>query len=90
MMLTGGVAGSGENVGFDPTTAANFIASGVAAAGSAPGAFTPLPTQRVKFTDATGSIMVGGVPPLYNPGEIATFLAPISAALIAAGLAVSN
>ena len=35
MMPGGGVAGSGENVGFDPTTAGNFIASAVAVAGSA-------------------------------------------------------
>jgi hypothetical protein len=90
MMPGGGVAATGENVGFDAVTAGNFIAQGVAASGSAPGAFVPLPTQRVKFTGLTGSVMVNGVPPLFNPGEIATFLAPISAQLIAAGLAVSN
>jgi hypothetical protein len=87
MMPGGGVAGSGENIGFDAVTAANFIASGVAAAGSAPGAPTPPATTRVKFVSTT---MVNGSPPLYDVGDIATFLAPISTQLIAQGLAVSN
>jgi hypothetical protein len=34
--------------------------------------------------------MVNNSPPLFNAGEIATFPAAISAALIAQGLAVSN
>ncbi len=87
MMPAGGMAGSGENIGFDPVTAASLIASGVAVSGSAPGAFVPLPTQRVKFVATT---MVNNEPPLYNAGDIAGFLAPISAQLIAAGLAVTN
>ena len=61
MMPGGGVAGSGENIGFDAVTAANFIASGVAVAGSAPGAPTPPATQRVKFVATT---MVNNSPPL--------------------------
>jgi hypothetical protein len=91
MMPGGGMANSGESIGFDSVAQATFIstvlASGAAVVGSAPGAFTPLPTQRIKFTETT---MVNGEPPLYNAGEIATFLAPVSAQLIAAGLAVSN
>jgi hypothetical protein len=87
MMPGGGMAGSGENIGFDPVTAANFIASGVAAAGSAPGAPTPPATQRVKFVATT---FVNNSPPLFNAGDIATFLAPISAQLIAQGLAIAN
>jgi len=87
MMPAGGMAGSGENIGFDPVTAANFIANGTAVAGSAPGAPTPPATQRVKFVATT---MVGGSPPIYDAGEIATFLAPVSAALIAQGLAITN
>jgi hypothetical protein len=87
MMPGGGMAGTGENIGFDPVTAANFIASGAAAAGSAPGVPSPPATQRVKFVATT---MVNGSPPLYDAGDIATFLAATSAALIAAGLAVSN
>jgi hypothetical protein len=88
MMLTGGVTNPPEIIGFDPVTAAAQIASG---AGASVGAWSgPPATQRVKFTGVTGPVMVNGVPPLYNPGEIATFLAPVSAALIAAGLAISN
>jgi hypothetical protein len=56
-------------------------------AGSAPGVPTPPATTRIKFTTTT---MVGGSPPLFNAGEIATFPAPISAALVAQGLAVLN
>jgi hypothetical protein len=87
MMPSGGMADSGENIGFDPTTAANFIANGTAVAGSAPGAPTPPATTRIKFVATT---MVQNSPPLFNAGEIATFPAAISAQLIAAGLAVSN
>ena len=87
MMPGGGVAGSGENIGFDPTTAANFIANGTAVAGSAPGVPTPPATTRIKFVATT---MVGNSPPLFNAGEVATFYAPISAALIAQGLAILN
>jgi hypothetical protein len=86
-MPGGGVAGAGENVGFDATTAANFIASGAAAAGSAPGAPSPPATQRVKFVATT---IVNNSPPLFDAGDIATFPAAVSANLIAAGLAVSN
>jgi hypothetical protein len=87
MMPGGGMAGSGENIGFDPVTAANFIASGVAVSGSAPGAPTPPATQRVKFVATT---MVNNSPPLYDAGDIATFPAAVSAALVAQGLAVLN
>jgi hypothetical protein len=91
MMPGGGMAGSGENIGFDSVAQAAFIstalASGAAVGGSAPGAFVPLPTTRVEFIATT---MVNNSPPLYDAGDIATFLAPISAQLIAAGLAVSN
>jgi hypothetical protein len=90
-MPGGGVANSGENIGFDSVAQASFIASvlasGAAVAGSAPGAPTPPATQRVKFVATT---MVNGSPPLYDAGEIATFLAPVSAQLIAQGLAISN
>jgi hypothetical protein len=78
---------AGEQVGFDPVTAANLIASGVAVSSSAPSAPTPPATTSVKFTEPT---MAGGSPPLYNVGEIATFPAAISAALVAQGLAVLN
>jgi hypothetical protein len=44
-------------------------------------------SERVKFV---ANVMVGGSQPLYVIGDIATFLAPISAGLIAAGVAVSN
>ena len=70
MMPGGGMAGSGENIGFDAVTAANFIASGVAAAGSAPGAPTPPVLVRVKFVSTT---MVNNSPPLYDAGDVATF-----------------
>ena len=87
MMATGGVTSPPEIIGFDPVTAAAQIASGAGASvGSWSGPSAPA-TQRVKFTATT---MVNNSPPLYNAGEIATFLAPISAQLIAAGLAVSN
>jgi hypothetical protein len=87
MMPGGGVAGSGENIGFDPTTAANFIANGTAVAASAPGVPTPPATTRIKFVATT---MVQGSPPLFNAGEIATFPAAIFAALVAQGLAILN
>jgi hypothetical protein len=87
MMPAGGVAGTGEQVAFDAVTAASLIASGVAVAGSAPGAPTPPATQRVKFVSTT---MVNGSPPLYDVGDIATFPAAVSAALIAQGLAIAN
>jgi hypothetical protein len=87
MMPGGGMAGTGESIGFDPVTAANLIANGTAVSSSAPGAPTPPATTRVKFTATT---MVANSPPLYNAGEIATFPAAISAALVAQGLAVLN
>jgi hypothetical protein len=90
MMATGGVTSPPEIIGFDAATAAAMIASGAGASSGAPGAFVPLPTTRVKFTGLTGPVMVNGVPPLFNPGEVATFLSPISAQLIAAGLAILN
>lgn len=101
MMPGGGVSITGENIGFDPVTAANLIASGVAAAGSAPGAPSAPVITRVKMSV---SITVGA--PIYNPGppivfvgvspatyfagDIAGFPAAIAAALIAANLAVAN
>jgi hypothetical protein len=87
MMPGGGMAGSGEQVGFDPVTAASLIANGVAVSSSAPVPPTPVAPVRVKFTTTT---MVGGSPPIFNAGEIAGFPPAISAALIAQGLAVSN
>jgi hypothetical protein len=87
MMPGGGVANTGEIIGFDPVTAASLIASGVAVSSSAPVPPTPVAPVRVKFTETT---MVANSPPLYGVGEIATFPAAISAQLIAAGLAVSN
>jgi hypothetical protein len=90
LMPTGGLLNVGEIAGLDPSPTgpnAAAIASGTVAASGAPPAFVAQPTQRVKFTAAT---MVQNSPPLYAPGEIATFLAPISAALIAQGLAVAN
>jgi hypothetical protein len=91
MMPGGGMANSGESIGFDSVAQATFIstalASGAAFVGSAPSAFTPLPTTSVKFVATT---MVENSPPLYDAGEIGTFLAPVSAALIASGLAISN
>jgi hypothetical protein len=85
--LTGGVMDTGETASFDPVTAASLIASGVAVSSSAPSAPTPPATTRVKFTETT---MVANSPPLYNAGEIATFPAAISAALVAQGLVVLN
>ena len=85
MMPAGGIAGPGEQFGFDPATAASLIAQGVAVSSSAPSAPTPPAVTRVKII---GTVTVGAV--IYNNQEIATFLAPISAGLIAAGQAVSN
>jgi hypothetical protein len=89
MMPGGGQLNVGEIAGLDPQNPANAaaIANGTVVSSGAPPAFTPLPTQRVKFVATT---MVQNSPPLYDVGDVATFLAPISAALIAAGLAVSN
>jgi hypothetical protein len=83
----GGVMGTGEIVGFDAATAASLIASGVAVSSSAPGAPTPPSLTRIKFVATT---MVAGSPPLFDVGEVATFPSAISAALVAAGLAVLN
>jgi hypothetical protein len=87
MMPGGGQAATGENVGLDSVLATSLIASGVAAAGSAPGVPSPPATQRVKFV---ANVMVNNSPPLYVAGDIATFLAAVSAGLIQAGVAVSN
>jgi hypothetical protein len=87
MMPGGGVAGTGEIASLDPATAATLIASGIAVSSSAPVPPTPVSPVRVKMTATT---MVGGSPPLYDVGEIASFPPAISAALIAQGLAVSN
>jgi hypothetical protein len=88
MMATGGVTSPPEIIGFDPVTAAAQIASGAGASvGSWSGPSAPA-TQRVKIVGT--QVMVGGVPPIYGNGEVATFPAAISAQLIAAGLAVSN
>jgi hypothetical protein len=87
MAPAGGMIGSGEIVGFDPLTAANLIATGVAVSSSAPGVVTPISPVRVKFTATT---MVGNSPPLYDVGEVASFPPAISAALVAQGVAVLN
>jgi hypothetical protein len=83
----GGVMNTGEIASIDPVTAATLIANGTAVSSGAPGAFVPPATTRIKFTTTT---MVANSPPLYNAGEIATFPAAISAALVAQGLAVLN
>jgi hypothetical protein len=77
--------GAGEIVGFDATTAATLIASGVAASSSAPGTITPPSLTRVKFV---GPAQVG--PTIYENQEVAGFPAATAAALIAQGSAVSN
>jgi hypothetical protein len=89
MMPNGGVLGPGEIAGFDPTNPANAvaIANGTLVSSSAPVPPTPVSPVRVQFKATT---MVGGVPPLYDVGDIAGFPPAVSAALIAAGLAVSN
>ena len=73
MMPSGGVANTGEIASLDPVTAASVIASGIAVSSSAPSAPTPPAMTRIQFTGKTGAVMVGGSPPLYNAGEIATF-----------------
>jgi hypothetical protein len=87
MMPGGGMAGTGEIASLDPVTAATLIANGTAVSSSAPSAPTPPALTRVKMTTTT---MVANSPPLYNAGEIATFPAAISTALVAQGLAVLN
>jgi hypothetical protein len=83
----GGVMNTGEIASIDSVTAASLIASGVAVSSSAPGPYVPPSLTRVKFTETT---MVANSPPLYSAGEIATFPAAISTALVAQGLAVLN
>jgi hypothetical protein len=83
----GGVMNTGEIASIDPVTAATLIANGTAVSSGAPPAYVPPSLTRVKFTETT---MVANSPPLYNAGEIATFPAAVSAALIAQGLAVAN
>jgi hypothetical protein len=95
---SGGELGPGEIVGADN----NAIAAGFAVSNGAtgPAAFVPAATTRIQFTSTTripsnppayqGANLICNNPPIYNVGEIGTFLSPISAALIAAGLAVSN
>ena len=89
MMPNGGMMDTGEITSLDPVNPANAvaIASGVLVSSGAPSAPSAAATQRVKFVATT---MVNGSPPLYDAGDVATFLAPISTQLIAAGLAVSN
>lgn len=86
-MPGGGVAGPGEQIGFDSVTAANLIAQGVAVSSSAPSAPSPPATTRIQFKS---TMMVNNSPPLYNVGDIATFPAATSAALIASGAAIAN
>jgi hypothetical protein len=85
----GGVMNTGEIASLDPANPANqsAISSGVAVASGAPAAYVAPSMTRVKFVATT---MVANSPPLYNVGDIATFLAGVSAALIASGVAVSN
>jgi hypothetical protein len=94
MMPGGGMANTGENIGFDSVAQATFIASvlasGAAVGGSAPSAPSAPALVRVKFTGLAGAVMVGNSPPLLGPGEIAGFPAAAAAALIASGAAVSN
>jgi hypothetical protein len=90
MMPGGGMAGTGEIASLDPVTAATLIASGIAVSSSAPGAFVAQAMTRIQFTGKTGGVMVNNSPPIFNAGEIGTFPAAISAALIASGAAVAN
>jgi hypothetical protein len=83
MMPTGGTVGPGEIVGADPVA----IASGAGVPSGPPAAYVPPAVQRVKLTETQ---IVNNSPPLYDAGEIATFPAAVSAALIAAGLAIAN
>jgi hypothetical protein len=89
VMPSGGVLDTGEIASLDPTNAANMvaIANGTVVASSAPPAYVAPSLTRVKFVATT---MVANSPPLYNAGDVATFPAAVSAALIAQGLAVSN
>jgi hypothetical protein len=89
MMPNGGMLGTGEIAGLDPTNAANAaaIASGILVSSGAPSAPSAPAVQRVKFVATT---MVDNSPPLYDAGDIAGFPAAVAAQLIAAGLAVSN
>ena len=87
MLPGGGQACTGQIIGLDLVFAASLVASGIAVNSGAPSNPSAAATQRVKFVATT---MVNGSPPLYDAGDVATFLAPISAQLIAAGLAVSN
>jgi hypothetical protein len=99
MMPGGGLADTGENIGFDPVTAANLIASGVAASGSAPGAYVLPALTRVKIVAPfipvgapiySAGVFVGVSPATFFAGDITGLSTAIAAALIAAGLAVSN
>jgi hypothetical protein len=90
MMPGGGMAGTGEIASLDPVTAATLIANGIAVSSGAPPAYVAPSMTRIQFTGKAGAIMVGGSPPIFNAGEIATFPAAISAALVAQGLAVLN
>ena len=92
------MADSGENIGFDPVTAASFIATGVAVSGSAPSAPAAPATTRVKITAPitvgapiyNAGVFVGVSPATFFAGDVAGFPAALSAALIASGQAVSN
>jgi hypothetical protein len=92
IMPGGGVLGTGEIAGLDPTNAANMaaIASGTLVSSGAPPAYVAPVMTRVQFTGKTGPVMVNNSPPLYQAAEIATFPAAVAAALIAQGLAVAN
>ena len=98
MMPGGGVADTGENIGFAPDVAANFIASGVAVSGSAPSPPSPPATTRVKMTAPitvgapiyNAGVLVGVSPATFFAGDVAGFPAALASALIAAGQAVSN
>jgi hypothetical protein len=89
MMPGGGMAGTGEIASLDPVTAATLIASGIAVSSGAPPAYVAQAMTRVQFTGKTGSIMVNNSPPIFGPGEIATFPAAVAAA-VASGVAVLN
>jgi hypothetical protein len=89
VMPNGGVLNTGEIASLDPANAVNqtAISNGTLVSSSAPVPPTPASPVRVKLV---ATAMVNNSPPLFNAGEIATFPAAVSAALIAAGLAVSN
>ena len=98
MMPGGGVANTGENIGWDAATAAAFISSGVAVSGSAPSAPSAPVITRVKMTTFipvgapiyNAGVFVGVSPATYFAGDIAGFPAVLASALIANGQAVSN